>query len=146
MFWYKVEERSKTRLVLVSSEANQKNTRGALQKGTAKALLTLAIYIWKDKALQNMPEGPCLPVERWQVRYTWPSYPPFCSPPGEALGHTVMQFSPPAIQCNPFLNVKEQKTYSPDFQPCLLSSTFLGTNTSNLDLNVGSDKTANICP
>lgn len=39
-----------------------------------------------------------------------------------------------------FLNVKEQKTYSPDFQSCLLSSTFLGTNTSNLVLNVGVDK------
>lgn len=45
-----------------------------------------------------------------------------------------------------FLNVKEQKTYSPGFQPCLLSSAFLGTNTSNLVLNVGVDKTANICP
>jgi len=27
MFWYKVEERSETRLVPVSSEANQKNRR-----------------------------------------------------------------------------------------------------------------------
>lgn len=75
----------------------------------------------------------------------WPLYPPFC-PPGGALGHIVMQVSPPATQCNSFLHVKEQKTYSPDFQPSLLSSTFLGTNTDNLVLSVGVDKTANICP
>lgn len=62
-----------------------------------------------------------------------------------AWSHSYAIF-PSSNPVQSFLNVKEQKTYSPDFQPCLLSSTFLGTNTSNLVLNVGVDKTANICP
>lgn len=123
-----------------------RKTWGSTPAGNSKSSFNFSSLYLEGQSLTEYARGNVPACGKMVSQVYTALVPPFCSPPGEVLGHTVMQFSPPAIPCNPFWMLKNKKTYSPDFQPCLLSSTFLGTNTSNLVLNVGVDKTANICP